>query len=36
MISDVRASVAGVNDPKKVWRGDERGDVELIYDERLE
>lgn len=36
MISDLRRIVAGVNDGKKVWKGDERWCVELKCDDRLE
>ncbi|WWC59258.1 uncharacterized protein I303_101808 [Kwoniella dejecticola CBS 10117] len=36
MISDVRDEVAECNDASKVWRGEERGEVRLIYDDRLE
>ena len=36
MISDLRKAVASCNDPGKVWRGDDRFDVELISDNRLE
>ncbi|KAI9368646.1 ferric reductase like transmembrane component-domain-containing protein [Aspergillus egyptiacus] len=36
MIRDLRAAVAACNDPRKVWRGEERFDVQLIHDDRLE
>ncbi|KAG8625712.1 hypothetical protein KVT40_006113 [Elsinoe batatas] len=36
MISELRGVVASVNDGRKVWRGDSRGDVELTCDDRLE
>ncbi|KAI9929318.1 hypothetical protein AWENTII_009031 [Aspergillus wentii] len=36
MITDLRTAVADCNDPAKVWRGDERFDVELVHDDRLE
>ncbi|KAK8858381.1 hypothetical protein IAR55_002608 [Kwoniella newhampshirensis] len=36
MVSDVRAEVAVCNDVKRAWRGDQRADVSLIYDDRLE
>lgn len=36
MISDLRSIVASCNSGAKVWRGDERYDVQLICDDRLE
>lgn len=36
MIADVRAAVACRNSPSMVWKGDERGVVELVCDDRLE
>lgn len=36
MISDLRKIVAGCNSASRVWRGDERYDVELVCDDRLE
>jgi hypothetical protein len=36
MISDLRSIVAKCNDGSKVWRGEERFDVELVCDDRLE
>ncbi|KAL5434588.1 hypothetical protein PMIN07_006953 [Paraphaeosphaeria minitans] len=36
MISDVRSIIAGVNRGTDVWKGDERGDVRLTCDDRLE
>jgi ferric-chelate reductase len=36
MISDLRKAVAALNSGMKVWRGEERHDVTLCYDERLE
>ncbi|WWC67748.1 uncharacterized protein I206_101660 [Kwoniella pini CBS 10737] len=36
IISDVRDEVAECNDASKVWNGEERGEVKLIYDDRLE
>lgn len=36
MISDLRKIVASCNDAGKVWRGDERFDVQLSCDDRLE
>jgi NAD(P)H-flavin reductase len=36
MLSDLRGVVARLNDGAKVWRGDDRGSVELICDDRLE
>ncbi|KAF8847696.1 hypothetical protein BDZ45DRAFT_718947 [Acephala macrosclerotiorum] len=32
---DLRAAVAAVNDGEKVWRGDNRGDVSLNWDDRM-
>ncbi|KAK2612676.1 hypothetical protein QQS21_001293 [Conoideocrella luteorostrata] len=36
MITDLRRIVAGLNVPAKVWRRQERYDVELVCDDRLE
>ncbi|WVW78668.1 hypothetical protein I302_100628 [Kwoniella bestiolae CBS 10118] len=36
MISDVRDEVALLNDGGRVWNGEERAEVRLIYDDRLE
>jgi len=36
MITDLRKAVAALNSGRKVWRGEERYDVALCYDERLE
>ena len=36
MTSDVRDAVAGCNSIRKAWQGDNSGEVELVYDERLE
>jgi NAD(P)H-flavin reductase/DMSO/TMAO reductase YedYZ heme-binding membrane subunit len=36
MISDIRTAVASCNEPGKIWYGDERYDVQLINDDRLE
>ncbi|KAL7807887.1 ferric reductase like transmembrane component domain-containing protein [Trichoderma aethiopicum] len=36
MISDVRRAVADFNSPKKVWRGQQRYDVKVICEDRLE
>lgn len=36
MISDLRTIVAGCNSGSKVWKGDERFDVRLVCDDRLE
>lgn len=36
MITDLRSIVAGLNSPSKVWRRQERFDVELVCDDRLE
>jgi predicted ferric reductase len=36
MISDLRIAVAQCNAPEKVWRGEERYDVRLVCDDRLE
>jgi len=36
MITDLRTIVAGLNDPAKVWRRQERFDVNLVCDDRLE
>lgn len=36
MVSDLRGVVAACNDATRVWKGDERFDVELVNDDRLE
>ncbi|KAH9901765.1 ferric reductase like transmembrane component-domain-containing protein [Xylariomycetidae sp. FL2044] len=36
MCSDLRSSIAACNDGGKVWRGNERFDISLICDDRLE
>ncbi|KAK7422072.1 hypothetical protein QQX98_001814 [Neonectria punicea] len=36
MISDLRTIVAGCNSASKVWKGEERFDVKLVSDDRLE
>ncbi|KAF2798812.1 ferric-chelate reductase-like protein [Melanomma pulvis-pyrius CBS 109.77] len=36
MISQLRSIVAKHNEPSRVWRGEERGDVRLTCDDRLE
>ncbi|KAL2832624.1 ferric reductase like transmembrane component-domain-containing protein [Aspergillus cavernicola] len=36
MIRDLRGAVAACNDPGAVWRGEERFDVQLLHDDRLE
>ena len=36
MISELRSVVAGLNRGGDVWRGDERGSVRLVCDDRLE
>ena len=36
MTSDVRDGVADCNSAKAVWRGEQSGEVKLVYDERLE
>jgi predicted ferric reductase len=36
MISDLRKAVAQCNAPGKVWRGEERYDVRLVCDDRME
>lgn len=36
MITDLRKVVSGLNSGDKVWKGEERYDVALCYDERLE
>ncbi|KAL4998352.1 ferric reductase like transmembrane component-domain-containing protein [Aspergillus recurvatus] len=36
MIRDLRSAVASCNDPSKVWKGQERFDVQLVHDDRLE
>ncbi|KAG6023958.1 hypothetical protein E4U40_003651 [Claviceps sp. LM458 group G5] len=36
MISDLRTIVGGLNEPGRVWRREERYDVELVCDDRLE
>lgn len=36
MISDLRQIIAGLNNGGQVWRGEDRGDVRLTCDDRLE
>ncbi|PYH91655.1 ferric-chelate reductase [Aspergillus ellipticus CBS 707.79] len=36
MITTLRESVAANNKPGKVWRGEERWDVQLVHDDRVE
>ena len=36
MISDIRRAVAGFNSPRKVWHEQQRYDVRLICEDRLE
>jgi ferric-chelate reductase len=36
MLSDLRDIVATCNSPSKVWNGEEKFDVNLVYDDRLE
>ncbi|KAL3463518.1 ferric reductase like transmembrane component-domain-containing protein [Aspergillus heterothallicus] len=36
MIRDLRSAVASCNDPGRVWKGEERFDVQLVHDDRLE
>ncbi|KAJ4385966.1 hypothetical protein N0V93_008857 [Gnomoniopsis smithogilvyi] len=36
LIGDLRTAVAASNKARKVWRGDDRGDVRLVCDDRLE
>lgn len=36
MVTDLRAVVAELNSPGAVWKGDERFDVQLVHDDRLE
>ncbi|RAK76882.1 ferric reductase family protein [Aspergillus fijiensis CBS 313.89] len=36
IITTLRGAVAAVNRPGKVWRGEERWDVELVHDDRVE
>lgn len=36
MLTDLRDIVASCNSPSKVWNGQERFDVNLVYDDRLE
>jgi predicted ferric reductase len=36
MVGDLKAIVAGCNSAGKVWKGDERGDVRLVCDDRHE
>jgi hypothetical protein len=36
MISELRSIIAGVSSGAAVWKGDERGDVRLTCDDRLE
>lgn len=33
--TDLRRVVSGLNDAERVWRGDERGDVSLTWDDRM-
>ncbi|KAJ5495936.1 hypothetical protein N7539_001052 [Penicillium diatomitis] len=36
MLSELREIVAACNSPLKIWNGQERFDVDLVYDDRLE
>ncbi|GIJ92337.1 hypothetical protein Asppvi_011318 [Aspergillus pseudoviridinutans] len=36
LLSDLRRAIASCNDPARVWRGEERYDVQLVHDDRLE
>ena len=36
MLSELRDIVAACNSPSKVWKGQERFDVDLVFDDRLE
>jgi ferric-chelate reductase len=36
MIRDLRSAVAQCNDAGRVWKGEERFDVQLVHDDRLE
>jgi ferric-chelate reductase len=36
MVSDVRQQVVQCNDPGRVWKGEQRADVRLVCDDRLE
>ncbi|KAB8075546.1 ferric reductase like transmembrane component-domain-containing protein [Aspergillus leporis] len=36
LVSSLRTTVASLNDPGQVWKGNERYDVELVHDDRLE
>ncbi len=36
MVRDLRSAVAECNNPGAVWRGEERFDVQLVHDDRLE
>lgn len=36
MITKLRTAVAGRNRPGRVWRGEERWDVQLVHDDRVE
>ncbi|KAL2843746.1 ferric reductase like transmembrane component-domain-containing protein [Aspergillus pseudoustus] len=36
MIRDLRSAVAASNDASRVWKGEERFDVQLVHDDRLE
>jgi ferric-chelate reductase len=36
MIRDLRSAVAQSNDASRVWKGEERFDVQLVHDDRLE
>ncbi|GIK05974.1 hypothetical protein Aspvir_010091 [Aspergillus viridinutans] len=36
LVSDLRRAIASCNDPARVWKGEERYDVQLVRDDRLE
>ncbi|GIC87609.1 ferric reductase family protein [Aspergillus udagawae] len=36
LITDLRRAIASCNDPARVWNGEERYDVQLVHDDRLE
>jgi ferric-chelate reductase len=36
LITDLRRAIAACNDPGRVWKGEERYDVQLVHDDRLE
>ncbi|GFF92912.1 hypothetical protein IFM60648_09907 [Aspergillus lentulus] len=36
LITDLRRAIASCNEPGRVWRGEERYDVQLVHDDRLE